>query len=83
MLVLPPRMVHYIPLVYVIICMCVFNKVVLSSLPPSLPPSLLPPDSEPGLKKKVQRVKQHNRLSPVPRRTDLNKTLSVGSSLGE
>ncbi|CAI8040893.1 Histone deacetylase 4 [Geodia barretti] len=37
--------------------------------------------SEPGLKKKVQRVKQHNRLSPVPRRTDLNKTLSVGSSL--
>jgi acetoin utilization deacetylase AcuC-like enzyme len=37
--------------------------------------------SEPGLKKKVQRVKQHNRLSPVSRRTDLNKTLSVGSSL--
>ena len=41
-------------------------------------------DSEPGLKQKqkVQRVKQHNRLSPVPRRTDLNKTLSVGASLG-
>ena len=41
MLVLPPRMVHYIPLVYIIICMCVFNKVVLSSLlpSPSLPPS--------------------------------------------
>lgn len=37
--------------------------------------------SEPGLKQKIQRVKQHNRLSPVSRRTDLNKTLSVGSSL--
>ena len=26
-------------------------------------------------------MKQHNRLSPVPRRTDLGKTLSMGSSL--